>query len=254
MPFFQPLIDLASAADRRLRGARALALARRVGARRRSVHRGRRTDRSHRPADAEHHGAGDEASRDWPAHLKLAVNVSPVQFRDPTLAEQILKLLSSTGFPANRLEIEITEASLLEDRDAGADDHGEPEECRRPHLARRFRHRLCEPGAGQQPAARPDQDRQELHHDDGQERAHGGNRRPPSRRSATPSTCRSAPRASNPSKSARAREFGCSEAQGWLFGRAVSADAVRTFLRMSDAGISPEEGHAAAPSKLRRKG
>ena len=40
-----------------------------------------------------------------------------MQFRDPTLAEQILKLLSSTGFPANRLEIEITEASLLEDRE-----------------------------------------------------------------------------------------------------------------------------------------
>jgi len=49
-------------------------------------------------------------------------------------------------------------------------------------------------------------------------------------------------------------KFGCSEAQGWLFGRAISADAVRTFLRMSDAGVTPEEGHAAAPSKLRRKG
>lgn len=56
-------------------------------------------------------------ARDWPSKLKLAVNISPVQFRDPTLAEQILKLLSSTGFPANRLEIEITEGSLLEDRE-----------------------------------------------------------------------------------------------------------------------------------------
>src|SRR6185437_9541249 len=55
-------------------------------------------------------------ARDWPPHLKLAVNVSPIQFRDPTLAEQILKLLAATGFPANRLEIEITEGSLLEDR------------------------------------------------------------------------------------------------------------------------------------------
>ena len=39
-------------------------------------------------------------ARYWPANLKIAVNVSPVQFRDPTLAEQILKLLASTGFPA----------------------------------------------------------------------------------------------------------------------------------------------------------
>jgi diguanylate cyclase (GGDEF)-like protein len=55
-------------------------------------------------------------ARDWPAHLKLAVNVSPVQFRDPRLAERIIQILTETGFPARRLEVEITEGSLLEDR------------------------------------------------------------------------------------------------------------------------------------------
>ncbi|MCL6740966.1 EAL domain-containing protein [Sphingomonas sp. RB56-2] len=55
-------------------------------------------------------------ARDWPAHLKLAVNVSPVQFRDPQLAERIILILTETGFPARRLEVEITEGSLLEDR------------------------------------------------------------------------------------------------------------------------------------------
>ena len=55
-------------------------------------------------------------ARDWPANLKLAVNVSPVQFRDPQLAERIVQLLTETGFPARRLEVEITEGSLLEDR------------------------------------------------------------------------------------------------------------------------------------------
>ena len=53
-------------------------------------------------------------ARDWPAHLKIAVNVSPVQFRDPQLAERILKLLVETGFPPRRLELEITEGSLIE--------------------------------------------------------------------------------------------------------------------------------------------
>jgi len=53
-------------------------------------------------------------ARDWPAELKIAVNVSPVQFRDPQLAERILKLLTETGFPARRLELEITEGSLIE--------------------------------------------------------------------------------------------------------------------------------------------
>ena len=56
-------------------------------------------------------------SRDWPAHLKIAVNISPVQFRDPKLAERILKVLTEANFPPQRLEIEITETALLEDQD-----------------------------------------------------------------------------------------------------------------------------------------
>ena len=53
-------------------------------------------------------------ARDWPAELKIAVNISPVQFRDPQLAERILQLLAETGFPAGRLELEITEGSIIE--------------------------------------------------------------------------------------------------------------------------------------------
>ena len=56
-------------------------------------------------------------SRDWPAHLKIAVNISPVQFRDPKLAERILKVVTEANFPPPRLEIEITETALVEDRD-----------------------------------------------------------------------------------------------------------------------------------------
>ncbi|MFL6752043.1 MAG: putative bifunctional diguanylate cyclase/phosphodiesterase [Sphingomicrobium sp.] len=56
-------------------------------------------------------------ARDWPTHLKIAVNVSPVQFRDPKLAERILKVLTEANFPPPRLEIEITETALVEDRD-----------------------------------------------------------------------------------------------------------------------------------------
>jgi diguanylate cyclase (GGDEF)-like protein len=56
-------------------------------------------------------------ARDWPANLKIAVNISPIQFRDPHLAERILKLLTQTNFPPSRLEVEITESSFLEDRE-----------------------------------------------------------------------------------------------------------------------------------------
>lgn len=57
-------------------------------------------------------------ARDWPGHLRIAVNISPIQFRDSQLAERILKLLAETNFPASRLEVEITESSFLEDRDS----------------------------------------------------------------------------------------------------------------------------------------
>ena len=56
-------------------------------------------------------------ARSWPSHLKIAVNISPVQFRDSQLAERILKLLAETNFPPSRLEVEITESSFLEDRE-----------------------------------------------------------------------------------------------------------------------------------------
>jgi len=58
-----------------------------------------------------------EQARDWPAELTIAVNISPIQFRDRHLAERILKLLTETGFPAARLELEITETAILEDRE-----------------------------------------------------------------------------------------------------------------------------------------
>ena len=55
-------------------------------------------------------------AREWPGEVKIAVNISPIQFRDSQLAERILKLLAETNFPASRLEVEITESSFLEDR------------------------------------------------------------------------------------------------------------------------------------------
>ncbi len=50
----------------------------------------------------------------WDPNLSISVNISPVQLLDPWLAQKIVKLLVTTGFPANRLEIEITESSLFE--------------------------------------------------------------------------------------------------------------------------------------------
>lgn len=47
--------------------------------------------------------------------LKVAVNVSPQQFHDSCLASKILSVLRGTGFPARRLEIEVTEGMPMLD-------------------------------------------------------------------------------------------------------------------------------------------
>lgn len=57
------------------------------------------------------------AARDWPQHLTIAVNVSAVQFKDPLLAQRLLRVLSVTRFPAGRLELEIPEACLIADHE-----------------------------------------------------------------------------------------------------------------------------------------
>ena len=55
-----------------------------------------------------------EEARHWDPGLLLGVNISPAQMRDPWLAQKIVKLLTESNFPAERLEIEITEAALFE--------------------------------------------------------------------------------------------------------------------------------------------
>src|SRR5437667_3394578 len=54
----------------------------------------------------------------WPDHIRLAVNVSPVQFKSGTLALKIVAALAASGLAANRLELEITEAVLIRDDEA----------------------------------------------------------------------------------------------------------------------------------------
>ena len=51
----------------------------------------------------------------WPDHVRLAVNVSPVQLKEPTLSLRIASALAASSLPANRLELEITEAVLIRD-------------------------------------------------------------------------------------------------------------------------------------------
>ncbi|MGG6896708.1 MULTISPECIES: putative bifunctional diguanylate cyclase/phosphodiesterase [Rhizobium] len=59
----------------------------------------------------------EEACREalaWPPHYSLAVNLSPAEFLTPGLTDRISQTLDIVGFPAERLELEITEGVLLE--------------------------------------------------------------------------------------------------------------------------------------------
>jgi EAL domain-containing protein (putative c-di-GMP-specific phosphodiesterase class I) len=50
----------------------------------------------------------------WPAHIKLAVNLSAAQFSAPDLKGMVALTLAQTGLAPERLELEITESVLLE--------------------------------------------------------------------------------------------------------------------------------------------
>ncbi|MGI4801410.1 MAG: putative bifunctional diguanylate cyclase/phosphodiesterase, partial [Janthinobacterium lividum] len=54
----------------------------------------------------------------WPGNLKIAVNVSAVQFGCPTLIEDVSTALRASGLAPDRLEIEITETVMLDNSEA----------------------------------------------------------------------------------------------------------------------------------------
>ncbi|MCI3133158.1 EAL domain-containing protein [Phenylobacterium aquaticum] len=51
----------------------------------------------------------------WPNPLQMAVNLSAVQLRSPTLPRRVHEILLETGLAAERLELEVTETALIED-------------------------------------------------------------------------------------------------------------------------------------------
>ncbi len=51
----------------------------------------------------------------WPSDLKIAVNLSPVQFSMPNLSDMIVHILAETGLTASRLVLEITERLFISD-------------------------------------------------------------------------------------------------------------------------------------------
>ncbi|GAA4744235.1 hypothetical protein GCM10023264_06910 [Sphingomonas daechungensis] len=255
IPFFQPLIDLAS---RELVGFETLA-------RWRSPTRGFLEAESFIEA-AEKTGligpltmkvieqALNEA-REWPGHLKMAVNISPVQFRDPQLAQHIMKLITEAGFPAHRLEVEITEASLLEDRDQVLSTI---QSLKNVGISIS----LDDFGTGYASLAQVNNlpvDRIKI------DKSFISTIVKSEQTAAIVNTITSLGHTLNVPITAEGIEseqvrnelgkYGCAEGQGYLFGRPLSADTVRTFLEMKerDASIDPAPLESEQDALARRR-
>ena len=98
----------------------------------------------------------------WPDDVRVAVNLSPLQFRAGNLLSHVMEALRRSGLPAKRLELEITETLLLEKSSRGPGHPACVARARRAHLDGRFRHRLFKPELSPQFPVRQDQDRPVL--------------------------------------------------------------------------------------------
>jgi EAL domain-containing protein (putative c-di-GMP-specific phosphodiesterase class I) len=54
----------------------------------------------------------------WPKPVRVAVNLSPAQFKSRSVMQSVINALAISGLAANRLELEITESVLLHDNEA----------------------------------------------------------------------------------------------------------------------------------------
>jgi diguanylate cyclase (GGDEF)-like protein len=63
------------------------------------------------------HQAVAEMAR-WPEHVHVAVNLSPSQMHSPSLVSTIVNALAAARAPSHRLELEITESVLMQDSEA----------------------------------------------------------------------------------------------------------------------------------------
>ena len=99
----------------------------------------------------------------WAPHLTLAVNLSPMQFKQCDLPDILSSALRESGLAPERLELEITETVLIEKNEENLAVLRRLKKPRRSHRARRFRDRLFVDAISADISHRQDQDRQILH-------------------------------------------------------------------------------------------
>ena len=83
----------------------------------------------------------------WPEQVSIAVNLSPVQFKVPSLPSTVRAILGETGLEAHRLELEITERRVPQQRRARPRDDLQSEEDRVEARSGRLRYGLFQRSA-----------------------------------------------------------------------------------------------------------
>jgi len=58
---------------------------------------------------------------DWPDHVRIAVNLSPIQFNDPGIVDAIARMIDESGISPGKVELEITEGVFLADSEGTED-------------------------------------------------------------------------------------------------------------------------------------
>ncbi len=58
------------------------------------------------------------AAASWPGDIRIAVNLSPAQFKGRGLVEHVTRAIAAAGLDPQRLELEVTESLLLADTEA----------------------------------------------------------------------------------------------------------------------------------------
>ncbi|QDG94615.1 EAL domain-containing protein (plasmid) [Rhizobium sp. NIBRBAC000502774] len=166
----------------------------------------------------------------WPGHFFLAFNISPLQLLCEKLPSQIADIARNTGFPIDRIQIEITEGSLVDDADGAYAILGELE-------GMGVRIAIDDFGTGYSNLARLESfpfrklkiDRRFIRLID---------QEPAKRRIAAAiiglaqslSMHVVAEGIETKEEEAVLREFGCDLGQGWLYAKALRAHEAQTFL------------------------
>lgn len=189
------------------------------------------------------------AAADWDPSITLAINISPNQFTDSWLAQKIVRLLAETGFPAERLVVEVTESSLFADID----------------LARTIVHSLKNQGIAlalddfgsgfsslSHLSALPFD---KIKIDRSFVASIGKNRQSAAivRAVTTMAQALDVPVVAEGIEDAAAHEallqIGCASGQGWYFGKAMPAEAAENLLRHRDAAARGETNQKSAVRK-----